>query len=495
MTHPASVMFEDIGQGLTAYFDQAEGPLYIVCPFITPDVLVRVLAGSGETEVVLLTSWRADHLLAGVSHLELYPLCQSHGWTLFINNRLHAKCYSDGLRSAWVGSANLTQRALGYVPHPNAELLCHLHPLPTEVRVAVYRMLAQSRLVSEELYDAYKNWLDSQDQQTVNHIDEPDFASQISVDPFLISELPASSSPTRLWECITGTGSSATEVELLAAEHDIVLYSVAPREGKEGFFETLRGAFLAHPFIRELTKFVTGDGQRFGAVKQWIQETCTTVPEPYRRELTEPVQHIYTWLKELAPDAFEVIVPGRRSQVLRYTGEPIRARTTALIEAPGDLNIAWRDAVRNLGVATFDGRPAPHKPLLTLLILSAAARHDPNSFPYERVESNLKSLLQEFGPLDGQASSLLPFWHLQSSGYWTVDGADKIPLGENDKRPHRETLIRRNATARVPQDLWACLVGDPSLQASLVDVLFECFLPTARREEICRAAGLPPSFF
>ena len=51
----------------------------------------------------------------------------------------------------------------------------------------------------------------------------------------------------------------------------------------------LKKKFFEHPFIQRIAQFLTPCGQ-FGEIKQWIQDNCTDVPIPSRRELTGNVQ-------------------------------------------------------------------------------------------------------------------------------------------------------------------------------------------------------------
>jgi hypothetical protein len=55
---------------------------------------------------------------------------------------------------------------------------------------------------------------------------------------------------------------------------------------------------------------------RFGGVKQWIQENCTDVPVPSRRELSGNIQVLYKWIVGLSDGKYEVNIPGEHSEVI-----------------------------------------------------------------------------------------------------------------------------------------------------------------------------------
>ena len=77
-------------------------PLFIFSPFITTSYAEELLNHQGEVHII--TSWRKDHLIAGVSDLELYNLVkQQSNWHLYINDRLHAKVYCRNFSTMLMG--------------------------------------------------------------------------------------------------------------------------------------------------------------------------------------------------------------------------------------------------------------------------------------------------------------------------------------------------------------------------------------------------------
>jgi hypothetical protein len=105
--------------------------------------------------------------------------------------------------------------------------------------------------------------------------------------------------------------------ERAAAEHDLGVFSVPVGLSREDFVAGMRQSFFAHPFIVEFAAQIDPDGIRFGAVKQWIKRACLDIPVPHARELTFPTQALIRWFPYLAPDDYEIVIPGRRSEVLR----------------------------------------------------------------------------------------------------------------------------------------------------------------------------------
>lgn len=315
-SNEAVLAHEQLGRNLKRYIPATGGVAYLFSPFINTQTLLHVLGHRTGEPTVIVTSWRLDHLVFGASSLDCYDACKENGWTLYINDALHAKFYSTSLRSAWLGSANLTNKGLSYTDHPNIELLYYVPVLPTEVRIWAHRVIAKSRLVTDELYSWYKEVLKAQPEPPIIDHTAADRGNTTTA-PFLISQLPASTSPHRLW-MVSNDPSLASEDwnEMAAVEHDRALYGANPFVPYEDFLHELDGSFFAHPFVDAIVAQITSEGVRFGEIKEWIQNNCTDVPVPYRRELTPHVQSLYQWLITLSPDRFEIIQP-HITQIIR----------------------------------------------------------------------------------------------------------------------------------------------------------------------------------
>lgn len=307
----------NIEREFTRYCASEDG-LYVLCPFISTATASRTLGRRSGRPTTIVTSWRFDYLLHGVSSLDLYPVCKENGWTLYINNLLHAKLYSVALRSAWIGSANLTDPALGATDPCNIEALFLIDPMTSEIRRWVLHIVAQARLVTDELHAWYVDQLSqmpSRDPRLGNS--EPEIPPRIK-DPFLISQLPASSSPQHMWQ-VLGSEKPAWD-ELVAAEHDLALYQVEPLERYDDFTQKLAVSFFDQPFVKALAAVIDTSGMRFGAVKEWVQKTCTDVPVPYRKLLTPHVQGVYAWFVALAPEKYEIFQPNVSEVIRRVRG-------------------------------------------------------------------------------------------------------------------------------------------------------------------------------
>jgi hypothetical protein len=113
-----------LGTRLEALAGSASRELLLVAPYIKATSLERVLEClSTEIPVTVVTRWRVDEIVNGVSDLEVWPILSSRRYSrLFLHDYLHAKYYRAD-NQALIGSANLTQQGMGWSKTPNLEIL------------------------------------------------------------------------------------------------------------------------------------------------------------------------------------------------------------------------------------------------------------------------------------------------------------------------------------------------------------------------------------
>ena len=292
-------------------------PLYILAPFITTSYLEELFWAQREVHIV--TSWRKDHLITGVSNIDLYEVIKRNkSWKLYINDRLHAKVYCRNFESLMVGSANLSKKALMDTERSNHEVLVQLDCSRHDAR-HICDIMKSSIVMNDEIYSQYETWFSKQEV----HSEPADAGSVVefesSNDLFLVSQLPASTSPNRLWEIVSGQVlPDQSWDEMVAAEHDLSNLGLrfTDFDHYSQFREHLIRLVPNQAFFSAFVDEITTDGMRFGYAKQWIQQNCIDDPVPYRKELTRTVQNIFSWIVELFPSEIEIIQPNY-SQIIR----------------------------------------------------------------------------------------------------------------------------------------------------------------------------------
>lgn len=306
------VHWEDLFRVVDEFVAAAQPPVILMAPFINAGVLSRLL--SHQSVAVVVTSWRRDHLLQGVSTLDVYPIVRDAGAKLVVNDRLHAKLVTADFKDSLIGSANFTPAGMGLAPRSNLEAMVRVTQATPELKALFCRILIDGRPIDDEIHARYVEWLKRLPPPPIAPPADEDGPPRMERDPFLISNLPATRSPSALW-------AEANAVDALSddAIHDLQLFRVDPSMTEQDFLLSLRTVVAANPFVGRLIARIPADGLYFGAFKQLVQQTCTDVPMPHRRDLTALVQNLYGWIAEVFSDAFEVRRPNY-SQLIR----PIR---------------------------------------------------------------------------------------------------------------------------------------------------------------------------
>lgn len=310
------IHFELLHREVSSLVSGAEYALDLYSPFVSVKALEEVLASKqARTVVSLVTTWRLEDLVSGISDISLYDFCRDRGIYLFLNQRLHLKSYLADYQRLLTGSANLTGAGLGLHAKSNFETLVDLSEADPTYLVFLAKVKKEAILVNTSIVQMFEEQLSLASSRTTPMINDLAKA-QSTLDQtllmqkhFLISALPMSRSIEQLYDVVSGKKFDDFEIEA-SAQHDIANYDLGERTYADiaDFKDALRGKFFAHPFITALCDFIS-ESRRFGAIKEWVQQNCTDVPVPSRRDLTGNVQVLYNWLVDLGTDRYEVTRP------------------------------------------------------------------------------------------------------------------------------------------------------------------------------------------
>ena len=291
--------------------------IFLFVPYVQAGVLAKLLDNIGN-KVVLVTTWEPTDLLSGSSDLAVYPYCRERGIALYVSEMLHLKVYSVGLDSAIVATGNISRR--GLMPEGNYEAAADVECLTNEDRLFFETIRANARLVNDYIYVELKNWV------VHNATDAPkspalsDIIPALNRDDFLVSALPMTRNVNTLAagyaRIRAGQEPAPSRAVSACIFHDLANYSVPMGLSDGEFRRELSARFFTHPFIRKMDEFISPEAY-FGRLKEWIQNNCTDVPVPSRRDLTGNVQVLLEWFVELGGGRYVVDVPGARSERIR----------------------------------------------------------------------------------------------------------------------------------------------------------------------------------
>ena len=178
----------------------------------------------------------------------------------------------------------------------------------------------EGRLVDDEIHENLSHWLEQQVKESIKVNEFEKIVGIPKKDHFLISVLPMTRDIFDLVEGYEKLNSKSTPSDDQETSnciyHDLVNYDIKLGLTKEKFLEELKIQFFTHPFIQKIDEFIAPEAY-FGRIKEWIQNNCTDVPIPSRRELTGNVQVLYEWFEKLGDGKYMIDIPGSQSQRIR----------------------------------------------------------------------------------------------------------------------------------------------------------------------------------
>lgn len=292
--------------------EKSESLLTIIAPFIQLNALTELLSVAQDLkDLNIITRWRAEDIISGVSDIEIYPYLKEKGIKLFYHERIHLKLYVFNSNSAFSSSANITNKGLGDTTTDYNVEIGALVEITDQDWLQIHRLLLESIQVTDTVYEVAKNYVND------NKRILPPLPKLIFVDPnakpFSLKSLPKTESPAQLYDFYENNKSKSFDKEFIKRGiHDLILYKVNDGLTKEEFYKTLSNNFLNQDFIKAVIQFIKTkceerknerkNGVRFGEMTQWLQENCSDSPMPFRSEIKTDTRMLYNWLQHFKPE-------------------------------------------------------------------------------------------------------------------------------------------------------------------------------------------------
>lgn len=271
--------------------------LLLISPFISLDALKILLQYTqAHSDIKVVTRWRPEDLLSGVSDIAIYPYLRERRIPLYIHHDIHLKLYIFTSNNAFSTSGNLTLRGFGYSERSNIEVGGFVQ-LTQEDWSRIYVLIKNSKQVDDDMYQRCKRYIETCPKIVMPAVPPPDLYG--TAKSYTLSTLPAMETPDKLAEFYFNQnrpGWSAEEIR--RATHDIVTFAIPLGLGKPDFDQQLSDSFRITPFVLEFVQLLkTEKSLRFGAVNDWIYRMCEDVPLPYRWDIKENTRIFYNWLE------------------------------------------------------------------------------------------------------------------------------------------------------------------------------------------------------
>lgn len=278
---------------------QARHEVLLAAPFIKLNTFDRLLKSiDKKVKVLCVTRWHPDEIVAGVSDLDVWLLVKERPHTtLWLRSNLHAKYYRGDQR-VLVGSANLTNAALGWSKQANLELLISSDVLAEFEQ----ELFAGSVIVDDSLYKHVKQIVDALPAiSKLELVDiSPDLLDEDNIPPVpLEAWLPLLRHPEKLYTAYAGDINQLGTGSRIAALHDLQSFDIPIGLNREHFEAYVGIQLLQKPIIRQVDQFVETP-QRFGAVRDFLRTLPCGVSEAFDADMAW--QTLMRWLLYFPPN-------------------------------------------------------------------------------------------------------------------------------------------------------------------------------------------------
>lgn len=288
-----------VGERLITVLCEAQRSVRIAAPFVKAHALERVLlAIPDDIELTCIARMRPEDVASGVCDLEVFDLLRERrGATFLVHAHLHAKFFAADT-SCLVGSANLSQTALGWRTPSNVELLIELSTTEHRLEKWWAELLEQSIQATDKMRDAIG---EEAARIAKSGIVIP--RSEIEQDtnkgvPIWLPECPRW---TGLWEVYSGDEEQLPSSALNSARSDLAALCIPPGLNEPGFLKAIRSSFKHTAIFHRLDELAKRGLSDLAGGKLLIKE-CGIEP----REAERRWQVLKNWLGGLYPDEFQI---------------------------------------------------------------------------------------------------------------------------------------------------------------------------------------------
>ena len=146
--------------------------------------------------------------------------------------------------------------------------------------------------------------------------------------------------------------------------------------------------------------------------------------------------------------------------------------------------------VQALRAWTRGDQRAVHKPLLVLYAIGYARRSAERLIPFRQINTELASLLKEFGPPRRSTHTEYPFWRLQNDGIWEVTRAESLLQRASNNDPLKSELLSNDIRGGFLPDFFAQLRRSAKTQSRIAQGLLRAHFPNTMHADILAAVGL-----
>jgi hypothetical protein len=305
MNSEARLLTDKIGHSLGECARQAHHRLTIAAPFIKRNALERLIAEvAPSVALTVFTRWRVDEIVAGVSDLSVFDLLHDRvGSRLLIHPRLHAKVLMVDDKVASIGSANVTDSALGFADQANAEVMALLHPVPNRLIMFLLQLEREAVPATEELRRKF--------EKAVTAAEPPSTPPVVDVmgDPPRgpPSLFPCFRDPERLYRGYVSVIEFSDDDTRAAILDDLAVLALPDGLDEPDFRQRVGVGLLAVDTVRAFDEFVA-QPRYFGEMAEWLRGGGVLADQS-QEDRKMHLQTLVRWLRYFLPGRYRLEEP------------------------------------------------------------------------------------------------------------------------------------------------------------------------------------------
>ena len=234
--------------------------------------------------------------------MEVFEIVRNRHGSLWLRQDLHVKYYR-GDEQVLIGSANLTNSALGWTSNPNLEILVPIDNSIYDTTEFEEHVLSEAIEVDLDLYElmaaASERWPNLDIEYKLDTVFLQDHPERLGI------WVPVSRFPTNLYKVYKDINSD--DLPKLTREAGLRdLFVLQPPSGldEEQFNQTIGISLLTMPVFDLIDNQVV-TSQRFGVMRDMLRQKCDFTND----EASRAWQTLIRWIRHFLPERYEYTRP------------------------------------------------------------------------------------------------------------------------------------------------------------------------------------------
>ena len=303
---------ESFRDHISKSLENSQQHIYILSGYVKSNGMewLKKTLNDRNTPCTIVAQWTPQNLIEGSCDLKSYEIAKENNWNFKILNNLHAKVALIDKSILYIGSGNLTGRGMALLPISNRELGIAVKPTFQDTSI-IHKLVDEAILVDDSMYKKISDWLSKQEKISKPKYNEfPSEIKNILKDNF--EKIWVSNFPWCSFDELQINNDQSEDL-LNRQKHDFKLFGI--EEYNYDLINTnIRDLHLYHWFVENLKK-KEGNFLYFGELTKLIHNSLYDDPRPYRREIKDLQQNVYSFIENLNLKEFKITRPNYSQKI------------------------------------------------------------------------------------------------------------------------------------------------------------------------------------